>query len=50
MIAMYLSKDTARTPQLRAGTKTFIKAGGTLTRLLLPILRVWRAAYHQRSA
>ncbi len=50
MIAMYLSKDTGRTPQLRAGTKTFIDAGGTLTHLLLPILRSWRAVYCQRSA
>jgi tetraprenyl-beta-curcumene synthase len=50
MIAMYLSKDTARTPSLRTGTGTLIRAGGTLTRLLLPILRVWRVAYSQRSA
>jgi tetraprenyl-beta-curcumene synthase len=50
MIAMYLSKDTARTPQLRAGAGTFIRAGGSLTRLLLPILRAWRIAYAQRSA
>jgi len=50
MIAMYLSKDTARTPQLRAGTSTFIRAGGSLTRLLHPILRAWRMAYRQRSA
>ncbi len=50
MIAMYLSKDTARTPQLRAGTGTFVRAGGSLTRLLLPILRAWRIAYAQYSA
>ncbi len=50
MIAMYLSKDTARTPPLRTGTGTFVRAGGTLTRLLLPILRAWRIAYAQRSA
>jgi tetraprenyl-beta-curcumene synthase len=50
MIAMYLSKDTARTPQLRAGTRSFIRAGGSLTRLLLPILRAWRTAYGQHSA
>jgi tetraprenyl-beta-curcumene synthase len=50
MIAMYLSKDTARTLQLRAGTRTFVRAGGSLTRLLLPILRVWRILYGQRSA
>jgi tetraprenyl-beta-curcumene synthase len=50
MIAMYLSKDAARTPQLRAGTYSFIRAGGSLTRLLLPILRAWRIAYAQYSA
>jgi tetraprenyl-beta-curcumene synthase len=50
MIAMYLSKDTARTPQLRAGTNSLIHAGGSLTRLLLPVLRAWRIAYAQRSA
>ncbi|HEX5853215.1 MAG TPA: DUF2600 family protein [Solirubrobacteraceae bacterium] len=50
MIAMYLSKDTASTPQLRVGTSSFIRAGGSLTRLLLPILRVWRIVYAQRSA
>lgn len=50
MIAMYLSKDTARTPLLRTGTGTFVRAGGTLTRLLLPILRAWRIAYAQRAA
>lgn len=50
MIAMYLSKDTARTRALRTGTGTLIQSGGTLTRLLLPILRAWRIAYAQRSA
>jgi tetraprenyl-beta-curcumene synthase len=50
MIAMYLSKDTARAPQLKAGTSAFIHAGGPLTRLLLPTLRAWRVANSQRSA
>jgi tetraprenyl-beta-curcumene synthase len=50
MIAMYLSKDTARSPQLKAGTSAFIHAGGSLTRLLLPILRTWRIANAQRAA
>jgi tetraprenyl-beta-curcumene synthase len=50
MIAMYLSKQTAHTAKLRAGASTFIYAGGSLTRLLLPILRAWRAAYGQRAA
>jgi tetraprenyl-beta-curcumene synthase len=50
MIAMYLSKDTARSAQLRDGTSDFIRAGGTLTRVLLPILRAWRAIYKQATA
>lgn len=50
MIAMYLSKDTAPERELRAGTDTFIRAGGSLTRLLLPILKLWRIAFAQRSA
>jgi tetraprenyl-beta-curcumene synthase len=50
MIAMYLSKDTARTPQLRGSTSSLVSAGGSLTRLLLPILRVWRIAFALRSA
>jgi tetraprenyl-beta-curcumene synthase len=50
MIAMYLSKDTARSPTLREATRELIRAGGTLTRLMLPILRAWRTVYRQRSA
>jgi tetraprenyl-beta-curcumene synthase len=50
MIAMYLSKDSARTPEMRAGTASIVRAGGSLTRLLLPILRLWRIAFAQRSA
>ncbi len=49
MVAMYLSKDSAATPALREGTKELVEAGGPLTRLLLPILRLWRTAYSQRS-
>lgn len=50
MIAMYLSKDSARTPELRATTQELARAGGSLTRLLLPILRAWRIRYGQRAA
>ncbi len=50
MIAMYLSRDSARTPAMRARTDRFIEAGGSLTRALLPILRLWRIAYAQRAA
>jgi tetraprenyl-beta-curcumene synthase len=50
MIAMYLSKDTARSPELRATTRDLARAGGSLTRLLLPILRAWRIRHGQREA
>ncbi len=50
MIAMYLSRDSARTPAMRASTDRFVEAGGSLTRTLMPILRLWRIVYAQRSA
>jgi tetraprenyl-beta-curcumene synthase len=50
MVAMYLSKDSARSAPIRASTATLVRAGGSMTRLLLPILRLWRAVYGQRSA
>jgi tetraprenyl-beta-curcumene synthase len=50
MVAMYLSRDSAYAPDMRAGTQALANAGGSLTRLLLPLLRVWRAAYLRRVA
>jgi tetraprenyl-beta-curcumene synthase len=50
MIAMYLSKDSARTPEMRASTAGLVRAGGSLTRLLLPVLRLWRLATAQQDA
>ena len=49
MVAMYLSKDSARTEGMRAMTQSLLRAGGQLTRLLLPILRLWRTLNAQRS-
>jgi tetraprenyl-beta-curcumene synthase len=49
MIAMYLSKDSARSPAMRETTRELTNAGGTLTKFLLPILRLWRIVYAQRS-
>jgi tetraprenyl-beta-curcumene synthase len=49
MVAMYLSKDSARTPEMRAATRRLACAGGSLARLLLPVLRVWRVAYALRG-
>jgi tetraprenyl-beta-curcumene synthase len=50
MVAMYLSKDSARAPELQAATRDLARAGGSLTLLLLPILRLWRIRYRQQSA
>lgn len=50
MIAMYLSKNSAHSETTRVGTKRLVRAGGSLTRLLLPILALWRIVYNQRSA
>ncbi|MGH2852806.1 MAG: DUF2600 family protein [Solirubrobacteraceae bacterium] len=49
MVAMYLTKDSARTRAMRESTRSLASAGGALTQLLLPILRMWRIAYAQRS-
>jgi tetraprenyl-beta-curcumene synthase len=45
MVAMYLSADGARTSRRRSTTRAFVRAGGPLTVLLVPILRLWRIAY-----
>ena len=50
MVAMYLSKDSARTPGMRASTRRIVAAGGSLTRALLPILRLWRIAHAHCSS
>lgn len=49
MTALYLSKDSARSPELRSDTRALAESGGSLTRALLPILRLWRTAYAVRS-
>ncbi|HEV7772865.1 MAG TPA: DUF2600 family protein [Conexibacter sp.] len=48
MIALYLSKDSVRTPELRDATARVVAAGGTLPKLLLPVLRTWRVCNGQR--
>jgi tetraprenyl-beta-curcumene synthase len=49
MFAMYLSKDSALTPAMLDRTKRIVDAGGSLTRVLHPILRLWRTAYALRA-
>lgn len=50
MFAMYLSKSSALTQEMRETTRRIVDAGGSLTRVLHPILRLWRSAYGLRSA
>lgn len=50
MVAMYLSKDSAREPELRSGARRICAAGGTLAQTLMPVLRLWRILNRQRSA
>jgi len=49
MFALYLSKSSALTPAMRRTTKQLIDSGGSLTRFLHPILRLWRTAYGLRA-
>lgn len=49
MTALYLTKDSARSPAMRDRTRMLAVAGGSLTRLLIPVLRLWRIAYAVRS-
>jgi tetraprenyl-beta-curcumene synthase len=49
MVAMYLSRDSARAPTLNTASKHLARQGGSLTRALLPVLRVWRLATNSRA-
>jgi tetraprenyl-beta-curcumene synthase len=50
MVALYLSKDSARTNAIRGSSKRIGQAGGPLTRTLLPILRLWRVTHSLRDS
>jgi tetraprenyl-beta-curcumene synthase len=50
MVALYLSKDSAPEDSARRWSRELAKAGGPLTRALVPVLRLWRAAYSLRSS
>jgi cytochrome P450 len=43
IVATYLSTDAVNRPELRARTRMLARAGGPLTRLLLPFAHGWRA-------
>ncbi|HEY1688260.1 MAG TPA: DUF2600 family protein [Solirubrobacteraceae bacterium] len=49
MIALYLSKESAQAPARREHSKALAASGGSLTRALVPVLRLWRLAHGLRS-
>ncbi|MBF6620107.1 MAG: DUF2600 family protein [Patulibacter sp.] len=49
MIAMFLSRDSARDRELRDCSRDLARSGGALTRTLVPALRTWRTAYRLRA-
>lgn len=50
MVALYLSKDSARNDQMRLYSDRIARAGGSLSRVLIPVLRAWRAAHRLTSS
>jgi hypothetical protein len=50
MVAMYLSRDSARASPLSTASQEMAQAGGSLTRALLPVLRLWRVANKARAS
>jgi tetraprenyl-beta-curcumene synthase len=50
MVALYLSKDSARTGAMCASSELIARAGGSLSRALIPVLRLWRTAYQLTSS
>jgi tetraprenyl-beta-curcumene synthase len=49
MIALYLSKDSVRSPDMKATSRMLLCSGGRLAMLLGPVLRAWRLAYSLRD-
>jgi hypothetical protein len=49
MVAMYLSKDSARTTATQVNTNRIMHVNGNLGRALVPVLRAWRILYKQQS-
>jgi tetraprenyl-beta-curcumene synthase len=50
MVALYLSKDSALTPEMAVTSQALLRSGGPLAALLGPVLRAWRVAYSLRGA
>jgi tetraprenyl-beta-curcumene synthase len=50
MVALYLSKDSVRTDQTRPSRDQIANASGSLSRALVPVLRLWRVAHRLTSS
>lgn len=50
MVAMYLSKNSAWSPELRGASRRICSSGGTLVAVLMPMLRAWRICNRQTRA
>lgn len=50
MVAMYLTSESARRDAMRDSTAELLRASGSLTRLLVPILWTWRTVVGERDA
>jgi tetraprenyl-beta-curcumene synthase len=50
MVALYLSKSSARAPEMRAFSDRIARAGGSLSRTLIPVLGLWRAVHRLTSS
>jgi len=50
MVAMYLSKDSVVTLEMRPLSVRLMRSAGPLAALLVPVLRGWRIAYSLRGA
>lgn len=44
MVALYMSKDSVRGPDIAESSRTLLRSAGPLAMLLTPVLRVWRLA------
>jgi tetraprenyl-beta-curcumene synthase len=49
MVAMYLTRDSSRVSERRPTTNQLAHSGGTLSRILVPVLRAWRSIYELRT-
>ncbi|HEY8304837.1 MAG TPA: DUF2600 family protein, partial [Solirubrobacteraceae bacterium] len=49
MIALYLSKDSVRRPEMVDASRTLLRSGGPLAMLLAPVLRAWRLSNSLRD-